>query len=78
MSRWQMVSIGLQKSSTRYLNFDSAGISFLLELGVVDVLGVVFLLQLIPIGLLLFDQVTDDTFGSRLLFFAAYKVDETF
>lgn len=64
--------------SASFLDFDSAGLSLSLELGVVDVLGVVLLLQLRPLCRLVFDQVTDDAFGSDLLVLAAYKVEFEF
>lgn len=56
------------------LDLNSARDGFLLEALIVDVLGVVFLLQFSPLTGLLFDQVADDALGSDLLLLAAYKV----
>ena len=54
----------------KFLNGDSASDGFCLELGVVDVLWVVFLLEFFPILFLVVDQMVDNFFGSSLLFFA--------
>jgi hypothetical protein len=53
------------------LDGDATALSFCLELGVVDVLWIVLLLEFFPLLRLVVDQVTDDLFSSSLLLFAA-------
>jgi hypothetical protein len=53
------------------LDLDATGIGFLLETGVVDVLGVVLGLQFVPLVALVIDQVADDALGSSLLLLTA-------
>lgn len=62
----------------RFLNRNAASTGLIGELCVVNVVRVLLLLQLFPLLGLLFDQVTDDTFGSSLLLFAAFKGKKMF